>query len=82
MTALTPDHDVVTTAPALSLRGVHKAFGSLRAVDGLDLEVAAGSCLGLLGLLSPNGAGRSTTMKLLTAPAVADRGTVEVSAAG
>jgi len=61
--------------PALSLRGVTKAFGDLRAVDGLDLEVAAGTCLGLLG---PNGAGKSTTMKLLTAQAVADSGTIEV----
>jgi ABC-type multidrug transport system ATPase subunit len=59
----------------LSLRGVVKAFGDLRAVDGLDLDVRAGTCLGLLG---PNGAGKSTTMKLLTAQAVADEGTIEV----
>jgi lipooligosaccharide transport system ATP-binding protein len=71
-----------TTAPArgtaslgLSLRGVVKAFGALRAVDGLDLDVRAGTCLGLLG---PNGAGKSTTMRLLTAQAVADEGTIEV----
>ena len=75
MTALTPDRDVVRTAPALSLRGVRKAFGSLQAVDGLDLEVAAGTCLGLLG---PNGAGKSTTMKLLTAQALPDSGSIEV----
>jgi lipooligosaccharide transport system ATP-binding protein len=65
----------VRPAPALSLRGVHKAFGDLRAVDGLDLEVPAGSCLGLLG---PNGAGKSTTMKLITGQAIADAGTIEV----
>ncbi|MDP9466671.1 MAG: ABC transporter ATP-binding protein [Actinomycetota bacterium] len=59
----------------LSLRGVVKAFGDLRAVDGLDLDVRAGTCLGLLG---PNGAGKSTTMRLLTAQAVADEGTIEV----
>ncbi len=59
----------------LSLRGVRKAFGSLRAVDGLDLEVRAGSCLGLLG---PNGAGKSTTMRLLTGQARADAGEIEV----
>ncbi len=69
-----PPLDVTTTA-AISLRGVHKAYGALRAVDGLDLEVPAGSCLGLLG---PNGAGKSTTMKLLTAQALADSGTIEV----
>ena len=59
----------------LSMRGVVKAFGSLRAVDGLDLDVRAGTCLGLLG---PNGAGKSTTMRLLTAQAVADEGDIEV----
>jgi len=62
-------------ALGMSLRGVVKAFGDLRAVDGLDLDVRAGTCLGLLG---PNGAGKSTTMKLLTAQAVADEGRIEV----
>ena len=46
---------MTVTAPALSLRGVVKSFGELRAVDGLDLDVAPGTCLGLLG---PNGAGK------------------------
>ena len=59
----------------LSLRGVVKTFGALRAVDGLDLDVRAGSCLGLLGA---NGAGKSTTMRLLTAQAIADEGEIEV----
>ncbi len=54
---------------ALTLRGVVKRFGTLTAVDGLDLDVPAGHCVGLLG---PNGAGKSTTMKLLTAQAIAD----------
>jgi lipooligosaccharide transport system ATP-binding protein len=61
----------VDTALGLSIRGVSKAFGALRAVDGLDLDVRAGTCLGLLG---PNGAGKSTTMKMLTAQAIAGRG--------
>ena len=65
----------VTGTLGLSLRGVVKAFGALRAVDGLDLDVRSGTCLGLLG---PNGAGKSTTMRLLTAQAVADEGTIEV----
>ncbi len=63
------------TALGLSIRGVVKTFGSLRAVDGLDLDVRAGTCLGLLG---PNGAGKSTTMRLLTAQAIADEGEIEV----
>ncbi len=63
------------TAPALLLEGVVKAFGDLRAVDGLDLVVPRGTCLGLLG---PNGAGKSTTMKLLTGQALPDAGRIEV----
>jgi len=61
--------------PALSLRGVVKTFGDIRAVDGLDLDVVPGTCLGLLG---PNGAGKSTTMRMLTGQAVADSGEIRV----
>jgi len=60
---------------AIRLRGVVKRFGPLTAVDGLDLEVPYGTCVGLLG---PNGAGKSTTMKALTAQVVADEGVLEV----
>ena len=60
---------------ALRLRGVVKHYGSVKAVDGLDLDVPAGTCVGLLG---PNGAGKSTTMKMLTAQAIADEGEIEV----
>jgi ABC transporter len=51
--------------PAIELHNVVKRFGAITAVDGLDLEVPEGICLGLLG---PNGAGKSTTMRLLTPP--------------
>src|SRR5215213_2704976 len=60
---------------ALRASGVVKRFGRVTAVDGLDLEVPEGTCVGLLG---PNGAGKSTTMKLLTAQAIADAGEIEV----
>ena len=60
---------------AIELRQVVKTFAAIRAVDGLDLEVPDGICLGLLG---PNGAGKSTTMKLLTAQAIADSGSLRV----
>jgi ABC-type multidrug transport system ATPase subunit len=56
---------------AIELEGVVKTFGPIRAVDGLDLIVPEGICLGLLG---PNGAGKSTTMRLLTSQAIADEG--------
>jgi lipooligosaccharide transport system ATP-binding protein len=62
-------------ALAIRLRGVVKRYGALAAVDGLDLELPEGTCVGLLG---PNGAGKSTTMKLLTAQAIADEGELEV----
>ncbi|WP_248961737.1 ABC transporter ATP-binding protein [Sphaerisporangium perillae] len=52
-----------------------KRYGDISAVDGLDLEVPHGICLGLLG---PNGAGKSTTMRLLTAQSRADEGEITV----
>jgi lipooligosaccharide transport system ATP-binding protein len=60
---------------AITLRSLVKRFGSLTAVDGLDLDVPFGTCVGLLG---PNGAGKSTTMKALTAQVIADEGELEV----
>ena len=60
---------------AIELRGVVKRFGAITAVDGIDLEVPEGICLGLLG---PNGAGKSTTMRLLTGQAIADEGDLRV----
>jgi lipooligosaccharide transport system ATP-binding protein len=61
--------------PAIELHGVVKRFGPITAVDGLDLEVPKGICLGLLG---PNGAGKSTTMRLLTGQAHQDEGEIRV----
>jgi lipooligosaccharide transport system ATP-binding protein len=60
---------------AIRLRGVVKRYGPITAVNGLDLDVPEGTCVGLLG---PNGAGKSTTMRLLTAQAIADEGELEV----
>jgi lipooligosaccharide transport system ATP-binding protein len=65
----------MTSSPAIRLRGVVKRFGPITAVDGLDLELPEGNCVGLLG---PNGAGKSTTMRMLTAQAIADEGELEV----
>jgi lipooligosaccharide transport system ATP-binding protein len=60
---------------AIELSGVVKRFGSITAVDGLELDVPEGICLGLLG---PNGAGKSTTMRLLTGQAIPDAGKLRV----
>ena len=61
--------------PAIRISGAVKRFGSLVAVDGLELEVPSGVCFGLLG---PNGAGKSTTMRMLTGQAIADAGSISV----
>ena len=50
------------TAPLLEAAGLRRAFGAQRAVDGVDLALAAGECLALFG---PNGAGKTTTLRLL-----------------
>ena len=63
------------STPAIRIRGAVKRYGAITAVDGLDLEVPEGTCVGLLG---PNGAGKSTTMRMLTAQAIADEGELEV----
>src|SRR3954462_9526829 len=65
----------MTVDSAIRLRGFVKRFGLLTAVDGLDLDVPYGPCVGLLG---PNGAGKSTTMKALTAQVIPDEGELEV----
>ncbi len=61
--------------PAIAMHGVLKSFGTIAAVNGLDLEVPTGVCFGLLG---PNGAGKSTTMRMLTAQTLADAGAISV----
>src|SRR6476469_5035810 len=60
---------------AIELRGVVKRFGRLTAVAGLDLDGPEGICRGLLG---PTGAGKSTTMRLLTGQAIPDAGELRV----
>jgi len=47
----------------LEMKGIVKQFGAVRALDGIDLQVRAGECIGLCG---ENGAGKSTLMKVLS----------------
>src|SRR3954451_5619973 len=65
----------MNTSPAIRCRGLVKDYGTLRAVDGLDLEVRAGECFGLLG---PNGAGKTTTVEILEGLLDPTSGDVEV----
>lgn len=61
--------------PAIRVSGVAKSFGSVRALDGVDLEVAAGEFFGLLG---PNGAGKTTLISALAGLVRPDAGRLEV----
>src|SRR5262245_35173827 len=58
-------------AAAISVSGLVKTFGHVRALDGLDLEVATGEVHGFLG---PNGSGKSTTIRVLLGLVRADSG--------
>jgi ABC-2 type transport system ATP-binding protein len=62
-------------APAIDCRGLIKRYGSLVAVNELDLEVRRGECFGLLG---PNGAGKTTTIEILEGLQDSDGGAVRV----
>jgi ABC-type branched-subunit amino acid transport system ATPase component/ABC-type branched-subunit amino acid transport system permease subunit len=59
---VTPEHAAGTDPIVLSAHGVTKAFGGVRAVDGVDLTVTAGTITGLIG---PNGSGKTTLFNLI-----------------
>ena len=58
----------------LRVQGLHRKFGDLRAVDGVDLTVEPGSMVGFLG---SNGAGKTTTMRMILGILQPDAGTIE-----
>lgn len=62
-----------THSPVLSMEGVCLSFGAKRVLDGLTFAVARGECFGFLG---PSGAGKTTTIKLLTRQLTADTGRI------
>src|SRR3982750_607135 len=59
----------------VSLKGVAKSFGAVRALAGVDLAVGPGECLGLVG---HNGAGKSTLMNVLAGTLSPDSGAIEI----
>jgi ribose transport system ATP-binding protein len=63
-------------ANIVKLDGVEKHFGAVHALDGVDLAVDAGECVGLVG---HNGAGKSTLMHVLAGTLAPDRGTIVVN---
>ncbi len=73
--SVTTGSDKVRGVSALSCSGLVKAFGSTRAVDGVDLAVPRGSFYGLAG---PNGAGKTTAIRMMTGLLKPDAGSAVV----
>ncbi|MFD4830771.1 ATP-binding cassette domain-containing protein [Streptomyces uncialis] len=61
---------------AVSVRGLHKHYGTTKALDGVDLDVAEGTVMGVLG---PNGAGKTTLVRCLSTLITPDSGTATVA---
>jgi len=66
----------MTVAPAIAASGLGRDYGSIRAVDAIDLEVRPGEFFGFLG---PNGAGKTTTIRMLTTLLRPSRGSAQIA---
>jgi heme exporter protein A len=67
---------VLVVTPVIDASGLHRSFGTRRAVDGIDLTVAAGGCVALFG---PNGAGKTTLLRVLAGLLRPTAGTAHVA---
>jgi len=65
----------IATDSVIRVRGLVKRYGEIRAVDGIDFDVAPGEVFGLLG---PNGAGKTTTVEILEGLRAPDGGQAQV----
>lgn len=65
----------MVSAPAIRTRDLTKYYGTVRGVDGVDLDVAPGSIVGFLG---PNGSGKTTVLRMLVGLITPTRGSAEI----
>jgi len=73
---LTASVERVTVGQAVETTGLHKSYGDVEALRGIDLHVERGSVFGLLG---PNGAGKTTAVRILTTLLRPDDGSARVA---
>jgi ABC-2 type transport system ATP-binding protein len=76
MQAHVPGSPEAGQGPAISAEGLHKSYGTVRALDGLDLKVRPGTVMALLG---PNGSGKTTLVRILTTLLKPDAGSAQVA---
>lgn len=72
---LTVPRSTTPAAPAIRVRGLHKSFGDLEVLGGVDLDVAPGEIVSVIG---PSGSGKSTMLRCLIHLEAVTRGTVEI----
>jgi ABC-2 type transport system ATP-binding protein len=65
--------DSPASVPILEVRDLHKAYGKVKAVEGISFSVREGSCFGILG---PNGAGKTTAIEVIETIHEPDSGTI------
>ncbi|MGO8692484.1 MAG: ABC transporter ATP-binding protein [Rectinemataceae bacterium] len=66
-------NESTASTPILEVRDLHKAYGRVKAVDGISFAVREGSCFGILG---PNGAGKTTAIEVIETIHEPDSGTI------
>ena len=64
------------SAPDISVKGLTKRYGDVVAVDGVDLDIAAGEFFTMLG---PSGSGKTTTLRMIAGFEIPDEGTIELA---